>query len=135
MICGFADATSCILFGYIIKRVNDVEASIFMISMCGCCNVLYKLFGAGDGGTLAMVVLWFAILGIGSLMSGIYSLIEVRVHPEQLGSSISIMMTLANFFYCFAPNLSFLPQPLPLYVQLAGLAIIYIFLINLPPGG
>ena len=106
-----------------------------MILVCGSCNVLYKLLGAGEGGTLAMIALWFAIFGIGSLVNAGYILIEMRVPPEQIGASIVIIMTVGNLLYSIAPNLAFLTQPYPLYIQLSGLCFIYICAVNLPEGG
>ena len=135
MICGFAEGSACLTFGYLLKWVSDVRGSIFMILLWGGCNILYKLMGAGEGGTLAMVVLWFAIFGIGSLVNAGYIMIEMRVPPEQLGASVVIIMTVGNLFFSITPNLAFLPQPYPLYIQLAGLLIIYICVVNLPPGG
>lgn len=135
MICGFAEGFACLTFGYMLKWISDVRGSIFMILLCGCCNILYKLLGAGEGGTLAMVVLWFAIFGIGSLVNAAYIMIEMRVPPEQLGASVVIIMTVGNLIFSIAPNLAFLAQPYPLYIQLAGLLIIYICVVSLPPGG
>ena len=55
--------------------------------MCGTCfifNIVFRSLGAGDGGILAMIALWFSIVGVGGLVNTNYLLIELRVPPEHL---------------------------------------------------
>ena len=106
--------------------------------MCGTCfifNIVFRSLGAGDGGILAMIALWFSIVGVGGLVNTNYLLIELRVPPEHLGSSMVILLTLCIFFNGFAPNLAYLPEPIPYYCMLIMLAIVFVALIYLPEGG
>lgn len=82
-----------------------------------------------------MLVLGLAIIGIGGLVNAIYIIIEMRVPPEHLGASIVIIMTITIFCSGCAPNLAFLPAPIPLYIQLTLLFITFVCLVKLPDGG
>lgn len=124
MICGCSEIMACFCAGYILRYVSEISACLTYVFMCAGCNILYMMLGAGHGGSIAMVVLWVALFAMGSLYNAIYILVELRVPPENLGSSLCIVLTVSHFFWALAPNIAYLPQPTPLYVQLFLLAIV-----------
>jgi len=135
MICGFAEAFSSLFSAFLMKWMTDIHASLLLTAICFVFNILYRLLGAGDGGLISMIALWFSILGVGGLVNTNYILIEMRIPPENLGATLVIMLTLCIFLSGCAPNLAYLPQPIPLYIQLFLLSLIFIALLKLPVGG
>jgi len=53
-------------------------------------------------------ILWLSIIGVGSLVNTNYLLIELRVPPEELGSSLTIIFTICIFGCSISPNLAYL---------------------------
>lgn len=94
--------------------MTDKKASILLSATCFIFSILYRVLGAGDGGIIAMVALFLSIVGVGGLVNANYLLIELRVPPETLGASMVILLTLCVFISGCAPNLAYLPQPIPL---------------------
>lgn len=135
MICGLAEAVSSLVTGLMMKYMTDAQTSFIMAIMNVVFCILYRLLGAGDGGIPAMICLWLGILGVGGLVNSAYVLIEMRVPPQRQGSSLVIILTLSIFMSGTAPNLAYLPQPFPLYIQLALMVGIMVALFYLPPGG
>ncbi len=62
--------------------MSDSKTAILMNMCCFVFNIVYRLLGAGDGGILAIIALFIAILGVGGLANSTYLLIEMRVKPE-----------------------------------------------------
>ncbi len=80
-------------------------------------------------------MLWVSILAIGALVNAFYIMIELRVPPRQLGSSMVIILTCGNLCASLAPNFGYLPPPLPLYVQLLLCMMIVLTVLKLPEAG
>lgn len=115
--------------------MTDKKASILLCATCFVFSILYRVLGAGDGGIVSMVALFFSIVGVGGLVNANYLLIELRVPPETLGASMVILLTLCVFICGCAPNLAYLPQPIPLYIMMCMLILIFVSLCYLPEGG
>lgn len=135
IILGLAEATAALSSGFVLQYASDITAALFFCGTCFVFNIAYRVLGAGDGGLLSMFALFKSILGIGGVVNISYLLIELRVPPENLGASMVILLTLSIFVSGCAPNLAYLPQPIPLYCLLMMLLCILIALIYLPPAG
>ena len=64
-----------------------------------------------------------------------YILMETRLPPESLGGSMVILMTICITGSSIAPQLAYLPYPIPYYALLFFVFVLFITAYFLPPPG
>ena len=87
------------------------------------------------GGFPAYLALFLGVYGASGMVNLVYLMIELRVPPEALGSSVVIVITAAVFFASLTPFVAYSGQPLPIITQVTCLFFGIVSTLLLPKGG
>jgi hypothetical protein len=134
MIYGFSEAIAAFSIGFVCKYAPDNFVFIGLTSMCLVSNVGYFFMG-GSGGAIAFIFYFFVVFSIGGLITTSMILIELRVPPESLASSLVLIFTTSVTCCALAPTVAYFKQPVPFLVTLAFLVAMIILTLRLPPPG
>jgi hypothetical protein len=106
------------------------------MSSCAIVGVLsFFLLGEGEGGLPAYFALFLGVYGASGMVNVIYLLIELRVPPDALGSSVVIVITAAVFVASLTPFVAYSGQPYPIISQIICITIGIVSTLLLPKGG
>jgi len=136
MIYGISEAIAAMSVGFICKFAPDNFVFIGLASMCFVSNVGYFFLGGSQGGgAVAFIFYFFVVFSIGGMITTTMILIELRVPPESLASSLVLIFTISITFCSIAPTVAYFEQPVPFIVTLAFLLVMIFLTLRLPPPG
>ena len=136
IIYGVSEAIAAFTVGFVCKYAPDNFVFIGLTSMCLVSNVAYFFLGSGrDGGAIAFIFYFLIVFSIGGMITTTMILIELRVPPESLASSLVLIFTTSITCCALAPTVAYFPQPVPFIVTLAFLVMIIMLTLRLPPPG
>lgn len=108
MMFGFAESSASFVSGVICSKVPDkyaMMASNVLFCVANC--VFYFGCGGRFESLLSFIAVFCMTLGCGATVNIMYLVIEMRVPPAKLGSSIVAVITAAMFFTTFASTAAY----------------------------
>ena len=84
-------------------KVFILNCALTIVSM----SIYFFVCGGITDGPLSLIMYFLGTLGCGSNINIMYLMIELRVPPEKLGSSIVVIFTGAVFFNTFSSNIAY----------------------------
>ena len=135
MIYGVSEAIAAFSIGFVCKYAPDNFVFIGLTSVCMVSNMGYFFLGGSEGGMIAFIFYFFIVFSIGGMITTTMILIELRVPPESLASSLVLIFTTSVTFCSVAPTVAYFKEPVPFIVTLAFLAAMIFLTLRLPPPG
>ena len=68
------------------------------------------------------MLIFLAVLAAGGMINIFFLLIESRIAPHRVGATMVLLFSTGNLLACCAPQISYLPSPIPYWIMVAFLA-------------
>jgi len=107
IVFGLAEAVAALLSGYLCTYMKDSSAYLLMAAICFVSNVCFYLLADESG--LATFLLFMSVFGMGAMLNIFYLMIEIRVPPETLGSSMVLVNTISVAVASATPLAAYAP--------------------------
>jgi predicted MFS family arabinose efflux permease len=107
IVFGLAEAVAALLSGYLCTYMKDSSAFLWMAALCFTSNVCFYLLA--DESVVATFLLFMSVFGMGAMLNIFYLMIEIRVPPETLGSSIVLVNTISVAVASATPLAAYAP--------------------------
>ena len=135
MIYGVSEAIAAFVIGFVCKLAPDNFVFIGLTSVCIVSNIGYFSLGGSQGGAIEFLFYFFIVFSLGGMITTTMILIELRVPPESLASSLVLIFTTSVTFCSLSPTVAYFAEPVPFIVTLVLLAAMVFLTLRLPPPG
>lgn len=123
MLYGLAESAANFASGIFCRYATDKTVYNAGCALCMVCYSALYFLGTSQGGPLVFTIFFLQVFGLGAMFNVIYLLIELRVPPIAVGSSITICMMVGQLFGAVTPLLMTMDQPIPFAVTIGIMAV------------
>ena len=109
MIYGVSQATASFLIGFVCKYAADNLIYISLASVCLVSNVGYYFIDGTENGAISFLFYILIVFCIGGISTTVFILIELRVPPESLASSLVLIFTASVSLCALSPTVAYFP--------------------------
>jgi hypothetical protein len=124
MVYGLGEASACFLASLLCRFYNDrlVFNGFCAVGLLGL-SAFYFICGGSSASIAGLISFGIQVVGCGGVFSIQFLLIEQRVSPAKLSSTITLTMTVALIITSCSTMVAFAPQPIPFLLCVSAFVI------------